>query len=280
MKVVISLEALSKEAKERIALETDDQNLLAALSKDEEVLVRVRVAKNENTNELILQELAKDEDVIVRAEVAKNKNTSEVTLSKLANDDDSIVRLNVAGNVQASISTLDQLASDGNEDIRIGVACNTRTSEETLEKLASDKSEHVRYSVISNPVCYKIRKIWEKLSEDTDENIRSYIAFRTSDIELQKKLSEDESETVRENVLINQHNRAEIRAWIVQNSSKESMIFSVLDTFDWPDETLMELIDNLPKKIRLYIAENLTVSEVVLRKLSLGRNSDGYCSKD
>ena len=40
MKVVISLEALSKEAKERIALETDDQNLLAALSKDEEVLVK------------------------------------------------------------------------------------------------------------------------------------------------------------------------------------------------------------------------------------------------
>lgn len=45
MKVVISLEALSKEAKESIALETDDQNLLATLSKDEEVLVRVGVAK-------------------------------------------------------------------------------------------------------------------------------------------------------------------------------------------------------------------------------------------
>ena len=54
----------------------------------------------------------------------------------------------------------------------------------------------------------------------------------------------------------------------MRNSSKESIIFSVLDTFDWPDETLMELIDNLPKKIRLYIAENLTVSEVVLRKLA------------
>ena len=101
MKVVIRLEALSKEAKESIALETDDQNLLAALSKDEEVLVREGVAKNKNTNELILQELAKDEDIIVR--------------------------LGVAGNVQASISTLDQLASDDNADIRLGVASNMRT---------------------------------------------------------------------------------------------------------------------------------------------------------
>ena len=81
MKVVIRLEALSKEAKERIALETDDQNLLAELSRDEEVLVRVGVAKNKNTNELILQELAKDKDVIVRAEVAKNRNTESINLS-------------------------------------------------------------------------------------------------------------------------------------------------------------------------------------------------------
>ena len=40
--------------------------MLAALSKDEEVLVREGVAKNKKTNELILQELAKDEDIIVR----------------------------------------------------------------------------------------------------------------------------------------------------------------------------------------------------------------------
>ncbi len=245
MKVIIRLEELSVKARELIAFETDNADLLAELSKDKEVRVRRAVAANKNTGELILDELA--------------------------NDNDDIVRYNVANNVKTSSLALDKLSRDKDVLIRAGVAHNEKTSEITLNKLASDNSYFVRQSVLIGSY-YKKRKIyektWKRLAEDPCREIRSLVATKTSDEDLLKKLSEDESEVVRKSVLANLEMKLELRVWIVQNCSIESMKIMALDNFNWPDEILIKLLDNLSEKIRLHIVKKLTLSEVVLEKLA------------
>lgn len=245
MKVIIRLEELSVKARELIAFETDNADLLAELSKDKEVRVRRAVAANKNTGELILDELA--------------------------NDNDNIVRYNVANNVKTSSLSLDKLSRDKDVLVRAGVAHNEKTSEITLNKLASDNSYFVRQNVLMGSYDKK-RKIYERtwkiLAEDPCREIRSLVATKTSDEDLLKKLSEDESEIVRKSVLANLEMKLELRVWIVQNCSIESMKIMALDNFNWPDEILIKLLDNLSEEIRLHIVKKLTLSEVVLEKLA------------
>ena len=106
------------------------------------------------------------------------------------------------------------------------------------------------------------------MAEDPYREIRSLVATKTSDEDLVKKLSEDESEIVRKSVLANLEMKLELRVWIVQNCSIESMKIMALDNFNWPDEILIKLLDNLSEEIRLHIVKKLTLSEVVLEKLA------------
>jgi hypothetical protein len=75
-----------------MAANVDDQNLLAKLSRDLDTDVRMWVACNPMTPELVLGRLAEDAIVFVRRGVAQNKNTPMPLLARLCDDADVVVR--------------------------------------------------------------------------------------------------------------------------------------------------------------------------------------------
>jgi hypothetical protein len=75
-----------------MAANVDDQDLLETLAQDPDTDVRMWVACNPMTPEMVLERLAKDAIVFVRRGVAQNKNTHMLLLARLCDDTDVVVR--------------------------------------------------------------------------------------------------------------------------------------------------------------------------------------------
>jgi hypothetical protein len=75
-----------------MAANIDDQDLLEKLAQDPDTDVRMWVACNPMTPEMVLGRLAEDAIVFVRRGVAQNKNTPLTLLMRLSNDADVLVR--------------------------------------------------------------------------------------------------------------------------------------------------------------------------------------------
>jgi hypothetical protein len=75
-----------------MAANIDDQSLLEKLSRDPDTDVRMWVACNPMTPELVLETLAEDPIVFVRRGVAQNKSTPMPLLTRLSDDADVVVR--------------------------------------------------------------------------------------------------------------------------------------------------------------------------------------------
>jgi len=125
--------------------------VLAVLSKDKDLGVRLMAAKNPKTPREVLTALAGDEYVYVRYEVVENPNTPREVLTALAGDKDEYVRRRIAENPNTPREVLTVLAVDKDEIVRYAVAKNPKTLPETLAVLARDKDEYVRRAVAGNP---------------------------------------------------------------------------------------------------------------------------------
>jgi hypothetical protein len=75
-----------------MAANIDDQNLLEKLAQDPDTDVRMWVACNPMTPEMVLGELAEDPIVFVRRGVAQNKSAPMPLLTRLSDDADVVVR--------------------------------------------------------------------------------------------------------------------------------------------------------------------------------------------
>jgi hypothetical protein len=75
-----------------MAANVDDQDLLETLAQDPDTDVRMWVACNPMTPEMVLGRLAEDAIVFVRRGVAQNKNTPMPLLARLCDDADVVVR--------------------------------------------------------------------------------------------------------------------------------------------------------------------------------------------
>ena len=75
-----------------LAANVDDQDLLEKLAQDPDTDVRMWVACNPMTPEMVLGRLAEDAIVFVRRGVAQNKNTPMPLLARLCADTDVVVR--------------------------------------------------------------------------------------------------------------------------------------------------------------------------------------------
>jgi hypothetical protein len=75
-----------------MAANIDDQNLLEKLAQDPDTDVRMWVACNPMTPEMVLGELAEDPIVFVRRGVAQNKSAPMLLLTRLSDDADVVVR--------------------------------------------------------------------------------------------------------------------------------------------------------------------------------------------
>lgn len=81
-----------------MALNTQDQDVLAKLAQDTDFDVRMRVACNAITPEPVLVKLADDPSVFVRRGVAQNSRTPRPVLTRLSHDCDVVVRAQVFRN--------------------------------------------------------------------------------------------------------------------------------------------------------------------------------------
>lgn len=119
------LRALAKRGEVEIRREVADAgphytapvDVLRKLAKDEDVIVRQRIATSLHTPADVLRELTKDEYMDVRLGVAENSHTPVDTLRELAKNEYVVVRLGVAGNSHTPADILHELAKDENQDV-------------------------------------------------------------------------------------------------------------------------------------------------------------------
>ena len=90
------------------------------------------------TDPVILDELSRDENWLVRLEVARNPNTSPKTLDYLSKDESWSVRWGVARNLNTTPETLKQMSIvEENDYIKYHIKNNPNCSEETWKYLAA-----------------------------------------------------------------------------------------------------------------------------------------------
>lgn len=119
----------------KLALRTDDPNVLEILSYDPVTIVRVCVARNPNTPLEILEELAKDTDDSVRSSVAQRVDIPKELAVKLSKDRLWGVRWRLAMHT-SDVDILRKLSTDRSPAVRTSVANNPCTPTDIIENYA------------------------------------------------------------------------------------------------------------------------------------------------
>jgi len=212
----------SREFKRNIATSNGtEQHILAALSLDQDDMIRGFVASNSATPDDILDTLSRDDEPLVRASAAIHDYAPKDMLHRLSKDPHPSVRYNVASNVKthpeilhrlkndntmevrqavaehpmAHGSTLAHLTNDTDANVRAKVAGNTNIPLSDLHKLADDPSSDVRQRIAQNPITK--HDLLDKLGNDPHEDVRHDVArnWGTHDSTL-KRLQNDPSTKV------------------------------------------------------------------------------------
>jgi two-component system, chemotaxis family, response regulator Rcp1 len=105
--------------------------------------VRLVLAGNPHTSQMVLQKLSIEDDHRIRARVAENPNTPASVLLALSRDENADVRLGVSENPNTPGSVLETLAKDASDDVRLGMASNPHLSQTILKNLAKDDNVFV-----------------------------------------------------------------------------------------------------------------------------------------
>ena len=111
------------------------------------------MAGSANCPTQLLAALAKDMEYVVRKGVAGNVDCPTKVLAALATDMNRDVRSGVAGNVNSPTKVLAVPATDKNKDVREYVAQNVNCPVELLLALATDKNKDVRGDVARKVNC-------------------------------------------------------------------------------------------------------------------------------
>lgn len=137
---------LAVEDKLREASSSAQPQTLRELARDENPVIRARVAGNMNSPADLLETLAADSDKFVRLAVAKNEDASPAALSKLAADEKDI-QIAVAKNVKTPPEALAILAEKGDESVQVEILDNEHLLPEAIDKLVSSKNPFIQFKV-------------------------------------------------------------------------------------------------------------------------------------
>lgn len=166
------------------------EGLAQDLAGDTQVLVRMKLAENQELPPAVFEHLATDADHLVRLRVSQNPHISQSALAILAQDsveavlvaalghrnmplewlEKSIgqpsaqVRLAIAGNINAPVGVLDQLATDSAAAVRRAVARHPNTALQALERMRADNDLEVLLGIVAHPRAD--RKLLMKLARD------------------------------------------------------------------------------------------------------------------
>ena len=113
---------------EDLAWDSEDKDILSALSHCISATVRMSVARNEDTPGEALIELSKDDSARVVLEAVCNPSMPVDYIREMAKSDDYILRYGAAYNKSTPIDVVEMLADDPNDDVK-------RTAMRSLERL-------------------------------------------------------------------------------------------------------------------------------------------------
>jgi len=131
----------------RVMAESVDSRVLAILSADADLEVRLNVAKNPDAPSEALANLAGGSDDM-RLAVAGNRGASPGTLALLARDQNALVRGATAGNFFTPAEAFAVLARDGNDAVRMEVARNVAVPKDVLQALTGDPNPDIRVTAV------------------------------------------------------------------------------------------------------------------------------------
>lgn len=107
--------------------------------------IRLLMATNSNTPQLLLDQLAMENSHCLRERVAENPRTSPNTLARLSFDINPEVRAAVSENLNTPVEILMMLAGDECVDVRYRLAENSHIPLELLHILANDENPYIAH---------------------------------------------------------------------------------------------------------------------------------------
>ncbi len=137
---------LASEDKFREATNSTDPEILIALSKEANDIVRARVAENSATPPEVQEELAKDSVKEVKLGIAKNVNATSTALSIASRTGDDDVKLEVAKHFNTSAATFLTLTS-ASDTIKSELLDNEKCPADALDILAGDSNVFILLKV-------------------------------------------------------------------------------------------------------------------------------------
>jgi hypothetical protein len=214
------MDALNRAVNE--AMNEDDPERLTALARDERDRVRAAVAGNSATPPAVLRAMADDPAIGVRAGLAENPATPPEVLARLARDPETHVRTELAKRaLPDEVAAI--LVEDPERDVRIELAQNAELG----------------------------AAIDARLAADADADVRGYLAGRTEDAELIRRLAADPDPSVVDVVAMNDATPDDVLAPLI-----ERKLPGLRHSARCPPEVLAALASHDDDGVRADVAHN------------------------
>lgn len=167
------------------------ENLAQILTRDPQVLVRLKLAENLELPAAIYEVLASDADHLVRLRVAQNPHASQLALGALAQDSVETILVTALGHRNMPVEWLEKSVGQPYPQVRLAIAQNTNTPVGVLDLLATDQAAEVRRAVARHP--NTTLPILDRMRADNDlEVLLGLVAHPHADRKLLMKLARDE----------------------------------------------------------------------------------------
>lgn len=135
--------------------------------------IKENIIKNPNVQTSIISKISKEENyraIQLKIDIALNKNTDEILLKELSDSKEERIRMAVAKNEYATpLELLDKLSRDVCNDVRGAVVRNKNTTDDILIKMIKDIEVWIRKEILKHPNINE--KILEEMAFDKDISI-------------------------------------------------------------------------------------------------------------
>ncbi len=166
-------------------------DLALILARDANVLVRLKLAENQELPSAAYEQLATDADHLVRLRIAQNPQSSHHALAALAQDSVETILITALGHRNMPVDWLEKSVEQPYPQVRLAIAQNINTPVGVLDALVLDQAPEVRRAVARHP--NTTLPILERMRADQDfEVLLGLVAHPRADRKLLTKLARDE----------------------------------------------------------------------------------------
>ena len=160
------------------------------------------LAQNKDIPADVIEKLSRDENVEVRQRIAKNEATPPETLTRLANDKDVVHHVVMNPHTPpetlaslADVSFLDRMLNRTDRELLKAVGKNPSTPVRALQKLAKNSDYYIRLGVAQNNAAPA--SLLLQLANDEEPSVRTSVAYnKSTDISIVRQLANDSSGSV------------------------------------------------------------------------------------